>query len=312
MGTDKFAVPALRAIIKSEVELVCVITQPDKPKGRQLKLAASPIKEVALENNLVLHQPGKVRDRQFIEDVLKPAKPDIIVVAAFGQILPKDILELPPLGCINLHPSLLPKYRGAAPIQRAIINGEKQTGITVMFMDEGEDTGDIIIQKSVEIDIMDTAEDLLDKLADLGAELILETFKLAQQDALPRKPQQGNRASYAPKLKKEDGQIDWSKSAFEIHNLIRGTVPWPGAYTKFRHDIHIKIWESRPIKLSAEELNPIPEPGIVTEIIPEEGILVATGVGSLLLRILQPASKSRMNARDFVNGYRVSIGDMFT
>jgi len=307
MGTDRFAVPALRAVINSDMELACVVTQPDRPQGRKLKTVPSPVKEVAVENDLLLYQPEKVRERRFSEDVLQSLKPDLIVVVAFGQILPKAILDLPPLGCINLHPSLLPKFRGAAPVQRAIIDSEKETGVTVMFMDEGEDTGDIILQEKLKIEISDSAEFLSQKLADMGARLIQETLRLAQGGAIPRQPQDHSKASYAPKLKKEDGLINWKKSALEIHNLIRGTIPWPGAYTTFGEAIQLKIRESRPLDSSCTE-----PPGSIVDIIPDTGIVVATGEKCLLIITVQPASKSKMSARDFANGYRIKTGDMFS
>jgi methionyl-tRNA formyltransferase len=307
MGTDKFAVPALEALINSEVELMCVTTQPDRPKGRSLKLAFSPVKEVAIRNNLTLHQPNRVREKEFVDQVLKPLKPDVIVVAAFGQILPKAILDLPPLGCINIHPSLLPRFRGAAPIQRAIMEGEKETGVTTMFMAEGEDTGDIILQEKMEIDSSDSAETLSQKLAHLSARLILNTLRLAQNGTIPRQPQNQSKASYAPKLRKQDGLIDWKKSASEIHNLIRGTIPWPGAYTSFGEAIQLKIWESQILESS----HPSAHPGTIVNILPDKGIIVATGDNDLAITTVQPASKSKMTARDFVNGYRIKSGDAF-
>ncbi len=308
MGTDRFAVPALEALINSEVEVMCVITQPDRPKGRSLGLAFSPVKEVAMENNLTLHQPNRVREKEFIDQVLRPLKPDVIIVAAFGQILPKAILHLPPLGCINIHPSLLPKFRGAAPIQRAIMEGEKETGVTIMFMDEGEDTGDIILQEKMEIATSDSAETLSQRLAYLSARLIQKTLNLAQNGPVPHQPQDHDRASYAPKLRKEDGLIDWEKSALEIHNLIRGTIPWPGAYTTFRESIQVKIWESQ----LPESSHPSARPGTIVNILPDKGIVVATGDNDLAITTVQPASKSKMTAIDFVNGYRIKSGDTFS
>ena len=308
MGTDKFALPALQAVINSEVDLVCVITQPDRPRGRKLKTFPSPVKEVALENNLSIFQPRRVRDKDFIEDVLKAQNPDIIVVAAFGQILPKAVLDLPPHGCINLHPSLLPKYRGAAPIQRTIMNGEKETGVTVMFMGEVEDTGDIILQDKMGIEISDSSEVLFQRLADMSARLIRKTLELAQAGPLPRRQQDHSKASFAPKLKKEDGRIDWEKGALEIHNLIRGTIPWPGAYTTFGDAMNLKIWESRPLESSHANMRP----GTIADILPDEGLTIATGDRDLLITTIQPANKSRMKIRDFVNGYRIKSGDIFS
>lgn len=308
MGTDKFAVPALRVVIDSEAELLCVVTQPDQRKGRGLKTFPSPVKEISLENNLPLYQPERVRNREFIEEVLKSLNPDLIIVAAFGQILPRAILDLPPHGCINLHPSLLPKFRGAAPIQRAIMSGEKETGVTVMFMDEGEDTGDIILQEKTEIEISDSSQFLAQKLADLSARLIQKVLRLAQDGPLPRHTQDHSKATHAPRLSKEDGLIDWKASALEIHNLIRGTIPWPGAYTTFGEATGLKIWESRLLKSSHPDLRP----GTIADILPDEGIVVATGDMDLLITIVQPASKSKMRARDFVNGYRVEVGGAFS
>jgi methionyl-tRNA formyltransferase len=308
MGTDKFAVPALEALIDSEVELMCVITQPDRPKGRSLKLAFSPVKEVAIGNNLTLHQPNRVREKEFIDQVLKPLKPDVIIVAAFGQILPKAVLDLPLHGCVNLHPSLLPKFRGAAPIQRAIMEGEKGTGVTIMFMDEGEDTGDIILQEKMEIDTSDSAETLSQKLAHLSASLIHKALRLSQSGTIPRQPQDHSKASYAPRLRKEDGLIDWERSAFEIHNLIRGTIPWPGAYTTFREAIQVKIWKSQLLESS----HPSVSPGTIIDVLLDKGIVVATGENDLAVNTIQPASKSKMTARDFVNGYRAKAGDTFS
>lgn len=307
MGTDRFAVPTLKAIIDSDVELLCVITQPDRPSGRKLKLVPSPVKEIALENSLLLHQPERVRKKEFVHEVLRTLAPDLIVVVAFGQILPEAILNLPPLGCINVHPSLLPKYRGAAPIQRAIMNGEKETGLTIMFMDEGEDTGDIILQEKMEIDISDTAELLSQKLAELGARLVLETLKLAQSGSISRQAQDHGKASHAGKLEKEDGLIDWRKSSFEIHNLIRGTAPWPGAYTTFGDAARLKIWESGLLESPVTSASP----GVIIDILPDAGIVIATGDAGLLITAVQPANKSKMAARDFANGYRLKVGDTF-
>jgi len=306
MGTDKFAVSPLRAIINSNIDLLCIITQPDRPRGRGLKDVPPPLKELALIKGLAVFQPEKVRDKGFVQEVLKKMEPDLIIIAAYGQILPKSILDLPRIGCINLHPSLLPKYRGAAPIQRAIINGEKETGVTVMFMDEGEDTGDIILQENMPIEIVDTSETLSQKLSDFAAQLILKTLELAKKDKLPRQHQDHTKATHAQKLTKEEGLIAWEKTAFEIHNLIRGTIPWPGAYTSFNENIQLKIWESLPIEYTKSQLAPGNIVGIQ-----EKGVVVNTGDGSLLIKVVQPANKSKMSARDFANGYRLKIGDRF-
>lgn len=312
IGTDKFAVPSLKRLADSQVELVCVITQPDQPKGRGLKISPSPVKEFALERGLEIYQPKKIKHESAIQTIRNIFRPDLIIVSAYGQILPKEILEIPPYGCINIHPSLLPKYRGAAPIQRAIINGENETGVTFMFIDEGEDTGDIIIQKTMKIDISDTAEILSSKLAELSADMLTEILnwngrKPDDQLILPRKPQDNSQATYAPKLTKEEGLINWERTSLEIHNLIRGTIPWPGAYTTFNNNI-LKIWESS----LSEKTNPIDsKPGMIVDITSDLGINVATGDKELIIKIVQPPNKPRMKAKDFINGYRIKIGDKF-
>lgn len=319
MGTDKFAVPALKSVIKSGVKLICVVTQPDQPKGRGLKLTPSPIKEVAIEYNIPIYQPERVRDKQFIEKVEQEFKPELIIVVAFGQIIPKAILELPEYRCINIHPSLLPKYRGAAPIQRAIINGENETGVTLMFVDEGEDTGDIIYQEHLSIGMSDSSEILFGKLAEISARMLLKL--LTKEDGspvellmLPRYSQDHSKATQAPKLTKEDGLINWDKSAYEIHNLIRGTIPWPGAYTTFQltgsNDMKtLRIWESL-LPESSTEKKVKTEPGTITGITSDSGMVIETGMGELIINIVQPADKSKMKAKDFVNGYRLKIGDV--
>lgn len=312
IGTDKFAVPSLKRLADSQVDLVCVITQPDQPKGRGLKIGPSPVKEFALERGLEIYQPIKIKHESAIQKIRDTFRPDLIIVSAYGQILPKEILEIPPYGCINIHPSLLPKYRGAAPIQRAIINGENETGVTFMFIDEGEDTGDIIIQRTIKIDISDTAEILSNKLAELSADMVTDILnwdgrKPDDPLILPRKPQDNNQATYAPKLTKEDGLINWKKTSLEIHNLIRGTIPWPSAYTTFNNNI-LKIWESS----LSERINPVDsEPGMIVDITSDLGINVATGDKELIIKIVQPPNKPKMKAKDFVNGYRIKIGDKF-
>lgn len=320
MGTDKFAVPVLKSVIKSGVELICVITQPDQPKGRGLKLTPSPIKEIAIEYNIPVYQPERVRDKQFIEKVEQEFKPELIIVVAFGQIIPKAILELPEYRCINIHPSLLPKYRGAAPIQRAIINGEKETGVTLMFVDESEDTGDIIYQEHVSIEMSDSSEILSEKLAEISASMLLKL--LTREDGspvesliLPRHSQDHSKATHAPKLTKEDGLINWDKSAYEIHNLIRGTIPWPGAYTTFQltdsNEMKtLRIWESL-LPESSNENKVKTEPGTIIGTTSGSGIVIETGMGELIINTVQPADKSKMKAKDFVNGYRLKIGDVF-
>lgn len=320
MGTDRFAIPALKAIVKSGVELICVITQPDQPKGRGLKLTPSPIKTVALECNIPVYQPERIRDKQFIEKIKQEFKPELIIVVAFGQILSKAILDMPEYGCINIHPSLLPKYRGAAPIRRAVMNGEMETGVTLMFMDEGEDTGDIIHQEHVSIELSDSADILSEKLAEISADMLLKV--LIEEDGspvesliLPHYPQDHSKATHAPKLAKEEGLINWGKSAYEIHNLIRGIVPWPGAYTTFQStglsDVKtIRIWES-VLPESSIEKEAKAQSGSIIGVTSGSGIIVKTGDGELVINTVQPADKAKMKAKDFINGYRLKIGDIF-
>jgi len=305
MGTDRFAVPSLKMLSDSKFDIACVITQPDHPKGRGLKLAFSPVKEAALNMGLIVYQPQKIRDIEFVAKLQNDISPDLIIVSAFGQILSKALLDMPVYGCINLHPSLLPKYRGAAPIQRAIMNGESETGVTIMFMDEGEDTGDIIVQESIEIRSGDNAESLSAKLADLSAKMLFDLLNRGSLETLPRQAQDPDKVIYAPKLSKDEGLIDWSKSSLEIHNLIRGTLPWPGAYIDF-DDKMLKIWES---KLPDKKENIIANAGTIIKIIPDSGIMVATGDGAIIITVVQPTNKSKMKAKDFVNGYRLKPGD---
>ncbi len=305
IGTSAFAVPTLNALIDSEHHILGIVTQPDRFSGRGRKLTPSPVKLAAFQHKLPIYQPERLRAPEFI-NVLKQLNPDAIVIAAYGQILSKRCLSIPLCGCINIHPALLPKYRGAAPIQRAIINGEQTTGVTIMLMDEGEDTGDIILQKEVEILDEDTSVTLHDRLADIAPSLLLDALALATDGPPPHYPQDENAASHAPKLTKEEGQIDWSESTIHIRNLVRGVVPWPGAYTYFGEGTSLKI-------VSCEITDiPIPEasPGIIY-ITDEREPAVKTGDGTLLIKKVQPASKREMSARDFVNGYRIKTGDQF-
>lgn len=320
MGTDTFAVPALKAVIESGIELVCVTTQPDQPKGRGLKLSPPPVKEFAFEHNISVCQPERVRNTEFVEKTRQEFKPDLIIVVAFGQILPKVILDLPKYGCINIHPSLLPKYRGASPIQRAIINGEKETGVTLMLMDEGEDTGDIIYQQKVNIEISDTSLSMSEKLSEIAAEMLLKILKkddgtTAESLNFPHQPQDHSKATYAPKLTKEDGQIDWNKKSFEIHNLIRGTIPWPGAYTTIKSNDSdeskiLRIWDSK--LLDSDYIDKKAIPRTIVDITKDSGIVIATGDNGLIINTVQPPNKQKMKAKDFINGYRLKVGDLFS
>jgi len=310
MGTAEFAVPTLEALAASEHNLLGVVTQPDRPSGRGRKLTPSAVKRVALEHGLSIYQPERVRGAKFIR-ILNQLKPEAIVIVAYGQILPKHILDMPPSGCINIHPSLLPKYRGAAPIQRAIINGERTTGVTIMLMDEGEDTGDLILQKEVEIFDDDTAATLHDRLAHIAGDLLLESLGLAQNAPPPHYPQNESEVTYAPKLTKEDGLINWNNSAIQICNLVRGTLPWPGAYTYLGKEQLLKVLScSLRSSTSSAYGEPITEtsPGTIY-VTDKKEIMVKTGEGVILLKTVQPANKQQMDIKAFINGYRIETGD---
>lgn len=308
MGTPDFAVPTLESIIiKSTYRIVGVVTQPDRPGGRGLKMIAPPVKKIAQKYDITYIQPEKIRKKN-IKEWLRNCEPDVIVVVAYGKILPKSILEIPKKGCINVHASLLPEYRGAAPINWCLINGEYETGITTMLMDEGMDTGDILLQKSIIIDENENAQSIHDRLAQIGAELLIETLNRLVEGSLSPTKQDDSSATYAPMLDKEIGRIDWNKSAIEVHNLVRGLSPWPGAYTFFR-GIRIKIYETN---INKQDCDHSQDPGAFITLDKDNGLLVQTGNGTIWLKTLQPASKSRMPAQDFYNGYRCSPQDSFT
>ncbi|MEK7688705.1 MAG: methionyl-tRNA formyltransferase [Deltaproteobacteria bacterium] len=302
MGTPEFAVPSLKALIGLGEDVAAIITQPDKPKGRGKKLTTPPVREAALKYNIPVFQPEKIKDEPFIT-AIRNFFPDVIAVVAYGKILPKAILDIPPKGCINVHASILPKYRGAAPINWAIINGEKETGITTMLLDEGMDTGDMLLTEKVEIRNDDTASSLHDRLKYIGADLLIKTIKGIKSETIRPIPQDDSQATYAPMLKKEDGRIDWTMKTEEIKNLIRGLNPWPGAYTR---------WDGKQIKIFKAEVEAgvKEEPGTVINI-STEGIFVATGKGILLIKELQPENKNRMTASEFIKGYRIVKGQIF-
>ncbi|MBI5328584.1 MAG: methionyl-tRNA formyltransferase [Deltaproteobacteria bacterium] len=306
MGTPEFAVPSLKALFEAGEEVVAVVTQPDKPKGRGKHLTAPPVKELAIKHNFSVLQPEKINHEVFIGSI-KKLLPDVIVVIAYGKILPKAILDIPPLGCINVHASLLPKYRGAAPINWAIINGEKETGIATMLMDEGMDTGAILLTEKVEIKGHDTAADMYNKLKDIGAGLLVKTIKGLKSGTIIPAPQDNSQATYAPMLKKENGRIDWTTGAEGIKNLIRGLNPWPGAYTR---------WQGRQIKIfkgawvGSHGSGARMEPGTVINV-SADGICVAAGKDALLITELQPENKNKMSASEFIKGYRIGKGQIF-
>lgn len=301
MGTPQFAVPPLRALAAAGHEMVGVITRTDKPAGRGRSVAAPPVKLAAQEMGLAVFQPKRVREPEFVEH-LRTLAPEAIIVAAYGQILPKDILALPKYGCINLHASLLPLYRGAAPINWAIIRGETETGITIMQMDEGMDTGATLVQEQVPIEANDTAGTLAEKLSLLGARLITTALPLIASGKLLPAAQDGSKATMAPLLKKENGLIDWTLPAGEIHNRVRGLSPWPGAYG-FLDNKMVKI-------ITAEAIAGNGEAGVLYE--KDKNILEA-GTGSGLLRILslQPEGRKPMTAAEFMRGHRGIAGKKF-
>lgn len=301
MGTPDFSVPALENIAK-KYEVVAVVTQQDRPKGRGHKMQYTPVKEKAIELEIPVYQPKRVKDLEFV-DILKTLKPDVIVVIAFGQILSKEILELPKYGCINVHASLLPKYRGAAPIQWAVINGDKKSGVTTMYMAEGLDTGDIIDTSEIVLDEKETGGSLFDKLADLGGKLILNTLDKLETGTATRTRQDDARSTYAGKITKELGKIDFTKSAAEIERLIRGLNPWPSAFT-YMDDKMLKIWNADVLEETVEE-----DPGTITEV-NKKFIKVATGEGYLLLKEIQLEGKKRMNVTSFLNGYNFTTNKL--
>ncbi len=277
-----------------------VVTQPDKPKGRGKKLGMSPVKELAIENNIPVYQPVKARDKEFI-DKIKSLNPDVIVVVAFGQILPKEILEIPKLGCINVHVSLLPKYRGAAPINWVIINGEEKTGVTTMYMDEGLDTGDMILKTEVNLDENITAGELHDKMMNIGAETLKETLRLIEEGNAPREVQNHEEFSYAPIMNKSLGNIDFSKSAREIHNLVRGVNPWPSAYTTY-NDVIMKVWKTKVLDEKSTK-----DVGTIIDV-SKDGIKVSTIDNVLLIEEIQMPNKKRMLVGEYIKGNTIETG----
>ncbi|MCG9133566.1 methionyl-tRNA formyltransferase [Candidatus Poribacteria bacterium] len=305
MGTSEFAMPALRELVTHKFEIIGVVTQPDRPSGRGKRLSAPPVKIVATEYNLPIYQPEKVREPGFLR-ILERLAPDVIIVAAFGQLLPQTVLDIPPCGTINLHPSLLPKYRGAAPIQWALINGETETGVTLMLLDAGEDTGDVISTVSIPIRDEDTAFTLTEQLAELGASQLVQFLTdMPIGTPPPATPQNDATATHAPRLTKEIGHIDWHQPATTIHNLVRGTAIWPGAYTFFRDNLRLKIISCQPLPQM------LAAPAGTLEIVEKRKLLVATAEGTLQLLKIQPATKKVMEADDFINGYQLETGEQF-
>ena len=300
MGTPDFAVLPLEEMIKAGHEVVAVVTQPDKPKGRGKNMQFTPVKECAVKYDIPVYQPLKVRDEKFIE-ILEGLKPEIIVVAAFGQILPEAILELPRYGCVNIHASLLPKFRGAAPIQRAIIDGEKETGVTIMYMEKGLDTGDMIAKTVVPITNDETGGSLHDKLAKAGAKLIVETLPKIEADDTEAVKQNDEESSYAKMLSKDMGILDFSKTASELDRLIRGLNPWPSAFTKLDGKT-LKIYDVSILSEAFTE-----NPGTVIRVTKKDFVIVC-GEGGLLVKSLQLEGKKRMDTDAFLRGYTLKDG----
>ena len=302
MGTPDFATGTLEEIVKAGHEVVGVVTQPDKPKGRGKTMMPTPVKETALKYNLPVYQPRKVREPEFVE-LLRSLKPDVMVVAAFGQIITKEILEMPKYGCINVHASLLPAYRGAAPIQWAVINGDIESGVTIMQMDEGIDTGDMIEKAVVPIAEDETGGSLFDKLSHTGAKLCVKVLKdLEEGTAVGEKQPEESTTPYAKMIDKKMGEVDWKKSAKEIEQLIRGLNPWPSAYTKV-HGKTLKLWKAK-VLLETSQM----KPGQIVKVT-KDSLAVQTGQGMLEIQELQLEGKKRMDTSSFLRGYALAEGE---
>ena len=306
MGTPDFAEKSLEAVYNAGHEILAVVTNPDRPKGRGMKMVASPVKEFAVSKDLKIYQPEKVRKNvEFIEEI-KKIEPDVICVVAYGKILTKEILEIPKFGCINVHGSLLPKYRGAAPIQWAVINGEKVTGVTTMYMDVGMDTGDMILKEETEIVPDETTGELWDRLAQIGADLLVKTLEQIENKTAPRIPQ-GEDFSMAPMLDKEMSKIDWeSKTAQEIKNLVRGLNPIMGTYS-YLNGKKIKIWKVDVVEANSEDT----KNGTVLKSDSKDGLYIKAKDGVIKVLEIQGENAKRMNIQDFLRGNQIEVGSIF-
>lgn len=302
MGTSQFAVPALEKLIETSCEVVGVVTQPDRPKGRGKKVAPTPVKEFAQSINIPVYQPQKIKEPDAV-DYITSWDPDLIIVVSYGQIIPPKILQLPPAGCINIHASSLPRYRGAAPIQRCLMNGEAKTGITTMFMDEGLDTGDILLQEEVAINNAITYGELHDLLAHTGANLIIATINKLKQGSLIRTKQNDKDSTYAEMIRKADELINWQDDAWKIYNQIRGLNPQPGAYTLIDNH-NLKIFKARIVEEYQQG-----QSGEITSI-SSEGFIVKTGSLALEILELQQEGKKRINTNDFLKGHSLKTGTL--
>ena len=308
-GTPSFAVPTLKHLLaQPDFEIVGVITQPDRPRGRGQEVSFSPVKETALAANLAVHQPEKIRAPE-AEALLRKLAPDCVVIIAYGQIIPARLLSIPKLGWINLHASLLPKYRGAAPINWAIVNGESRTGLTSMRIDAGMDTGEMLLQHEIEIGAKETAPELAARMAGWGAPLMAETLRSLAAGTITPKPQDNAEATYAPMLKKEDGRIDWKRSAMEIYNRMRGFAPWPGAYTTFRSQ-SCHVWGEPVSKEGSADLATGAAPG--TLVGEREELFVLCGDATVLrVGLVQVEGRKAVKAADFAHGARLKSGERF-
>lgn len=304
MGTPDFAATILNGLIGSGHDIIGVVTQPDKKKGRGQESSYSPVKELAITHGLKVYQPVKVKEQEFL-DLMNELKPDAIIVAAFGQILPKALLNIPEYGCINVHASLLPKYRGAAPIQYAILDGEKETGITIMYMDVGIDTGDIILQERLTIESNETGGSLFDKMALLGSKLLIKALDQIENGTASRVEQDNEKATHVKIISKEMGKLDFSLPAVRLERMVRGLNPWPSAYT-FLDGKTLKLWKADVEEDDIADRSGV-KPGEIIEI-RKDAIVVNTGDGKLLIKELQLEGKKRLTADAFLRGYQVVAG----
>lgn len=310
MGTPDFAVPVLQSLINSRHEVVAVVTQPDRPKGRGKNMQFSPVKECALAHNIPVMQPVNVSVPEVIDE-LRAYEPELIVVVAFGQFVTKKIREMPKYGCINVHASLLPKYRGAGPIQWAVINGEKESGVTTMYMCREIDKGDMLLKDTVTLDPKETGDSLHDKLSMMGGPLLLKTIDQLEDGSAVRIPQCEEESTYAPKLEKTMGNIDWTMDADRIERLVRGLNSWPGTFTKI-HGKTVKIWDCDVVcqeTLTESQEAAMPGTVIVSE---KDQLIVKAGNGALSLRMLQPEGKKNMTVDAYLRGYPIAQGELFT
>lgn len=305
MGTPEFAVPSLDILVKNGMDVVMVVTQPDKPKGRGYKVSYPPVKEYALKNNIPVMQPEKIGSSESVEQ-LKKLNPDLFVTCAFGQFLTQEVLDIPRYGTVNVHGSLLPKYRGAAPIQWAIINGEEKTGVTTMLTALKLDAGDILMSREIPVDDDMTAGQLHDKMSVLGAELLLETIHALEQNTITPVPQNEAEATYAPRIVRETGKINWEASAVSVHNLVRGTDPWPGAYS-YLGGRRIRIWKT---KIRDKELISGKKPGTIIDV-KRNFISVQTGKGVVDVFEIQYDGGKRMTVEQYLCGHEIKPGDCF-